>query len=202
MSAAVITYDGLMARWEPDSSGRLQQAALELFAEHGFDQTTVAEIAARAGVTERTFFRYYSDKREALFAGGATLEALFVDAVADAPADDPLDQAAAALTSSAGFFPDERRDWSRIRSRVLEANPALSERELLKMASLGRALAGALAARGLTEPAATLLARSTVTVFQVAFDAWVAEGEERSFAELQRETFAALRTTLASGVTG
>ena len=72
MSVAVITYDRGMGRWEPNARGRLERAALELYAERGFEQTTVAEIAERAGLTERTFFRYFADKREVLFAGGPT----------------------------------------------------------------------------------------------------------------------------------
>lgn len=189
-----------MARWEPGSSERLQRAALELFEEHGFEQTTVAGIAARAGVTERTFFRYFSDKREALFAGGVRLEGLFVDAVEDAPTGDPLEQVTAALAAAGEFFAPERRDWSRRRSLVLAANPALNERELLKLGSLSRALAAALRGRGLGEPAATLLAQSTTTVFQVAFERWVAEGEERGFEDLRRDTFEALRETLGAAV--
>ena len=79
-----------MVRWEPNARGRLEKAALELYDERGFDATTVAEIAARAGLTERTFFRYFADKREVLFAGEGQLEAVFVDAIADAPADASL----------------------------------------------------------------------------------------------------------------
>ena len=85
MSVAVITYDQGMGRWEPDSRGRLEQAALALYSERGFDNTTVAEIAARAGVTERTFFRYFADKREVLFSGAGTLQELLVNAVVRAP---------------------------------------------------------------------------------------------------------------------
>ncbi len=76
---------GGMSRWEPNARGRLEQAALELYCERGFEQTTVAEIAERAGLTERTFFRYFADKREVLFAGGVTLQELLVSAVAGAP---------------------------------------------------------------------------------------------------------------------
>ena len=189
-----------MARWEPGSSDRLQQAALDLFHEQGFEQTTVAEIAARAGVTERTFFRYFTDKREALFAGGAALEARFVDAVAECDSDRPLDQVTAALSRAGAFFAEERRDWSRRRAAVVFSNTALNERELLKMGSLGRALAAALRTRGLDEPAATLLAQSAVTVFQVAFARWVSEGEDRPYEELQRDTLEVLRGTLAAAV--
>ena len=191
-----------MVRWRPGSPERLQQAALDLFSEQGFERTTVAEIAARAGVTERTFFRHFADKREVLFEGGARLEALFVDAVGTADADDPREQVAAALARAAEFFGPERRTSARQRAAVVAAHPALTERELLKLASLGRALATALRARGLGEPAATLLAQSAVTVFQVTFERWVAADEERSFDELQRATFAVLRETLAAGADG
>ena len=74
MSTAVIVYDGVMGRWEPDARGRLAKAALELYSEQGFDQTTVEDIARRAGLTERTFFRHFSDKREVLFSGASALE--------------------------------------------------------------------------------------------------------------------------------
>src|SRR4051794_598246 len=86
MSVTDITYDRAMGRREPGPPGRRQQAAIELFAERGFDATTVADIADRAGVTERTFFRHYADKREVLFAGEAELQSAFVDAVVQAPA--------------------------------------------------------------------------------------------------------------------
>src|SRR6266851_3420882 len=92
MSTAVITYDGGMARWEPDSRGRLEQAALALYGERGFENTTVAEIAARAGLTERTFFRYFADKREVLFWGAKDLERLIIDTIVHVPpATAPLD---------------------------------------------------------------------------------------------------------------
>src|SRR5580692_9346728 len=97
-------------RWEPDSRGRLERAALELYGERGFENTTVAEIAARAGLTERTFFRHYSDKREVLFWGAAALQELLVNAVAEAPAAaTPIDAVAAAL-ETAGAMLQERRE--------------------------------------------------------------------------------------------
>src|ERR1700747_663150 len=106
-----------MGRWEPDARGRLAKAAMELYAEHGFEQTTVAEIAARAGLTERTFFRHFADKREVLFGGGTALEELIVGVVANAPASHtPIDAAAAGLEAAGEqFFVSERRDFSRQR---------------------------------------------------------------------------------------
>src|SRR5579862_8133253 len=104
-----------MGRWEPDSRGRLEQAALALYGERGFENTTVADIAARAGLTERTFFRYFADKREVLFGGAGALQQLLVDAVASAPDSvAPIDAMALAL-EAAGEFLQQRRDFSRQR---------------------------------------------------------------------------------------
>ena len=130
-----------MGRWEPDARGRLEQAALELYGERGFEQTTVAEIAERAGLTERTFFRHFADKREVLFAGADALQELLVDTVADAPASAaPIDAAAAGL-EAAGALLQERRELARQRQAIIAANAELQERELIKLASLAAALA-------------------------------------------------------------
>ena len=127
MSVAVITYDLGMGRWEPNARGRLEQAALELYVERGFEQTTVAEIAERAGLTERTFFRYFADKREVLFAGADVLQELLVSAVVGAPGSvAPLEAVAAAL-EAAGPLLQERREYSRRRQAVIDANAALQE---------------------------------------------------------------------------
>src|SRR5689334_608251 len=127
----------LVGRWEPDAKSRLERAALELFAEHGFEQTTVAEIAERAGVTARTFFRHFSDKREVLFAGQEGLTAAFVSAIAAAPPDaSPSALVARALDGLARFFPAERRDFARRRHAVVAAHPGLQERELHKLSGL------------------------------------------------------------------
>ena len=147
MSGAVISYDRSMGRWEPDARGRLEQAALALYGERGFDQTTVAEIARRAGLTERTFFRYFADKREVLFWGAGTLQEFLVDAVASAPdSAAPIDAVAAALEAAGGLLA-ERREGARQRQAVIAANAELQERELIKLASLASALAGALRQR-------------------------------------------------------
>lgn len=177
-----------MVRWEPGGRQRLQAAALELYVTRGFEQTTAAEIARSAGLSERTFFRHFIDKREVLFDGQEQLQATVVEAVgAAARGASPLGVVASALEVVAQLFPEERRSASRQRQAVISANPALRERELLKLAALAAAVAGALRARGVAEPAATLAAESGVTVFAVAFAQWVAEGEGRSFAHVQRE---------------
>ncbi len=188
-----------MARWEPGARERLQAAALELFASQGFDQTTTAEIARSVGLTERTFFRHFGDKREVLFFGQDELARVFLDAVDAAPgASAPLAVVAAAVRASAAFFPDERRSYSRMRQRVIEQNPALQERELHKLRTLGEIVGRALRTRGVTEPAATLAAESGITVFGVAFGQWIGEGEERSFAEIAAAVFGALVTLTGS----
>src|SRR5437762_2547190 len=132
---------GGMGRWEPNARGRLERAALELYVERGFEQTTVAEIAERAGLTERTFFRHFTDKREVLFAGSANLAELLAQHVVDAPTTaGPLDAVSAAL-QAAGAVIQERGDWSKQRHAVIGANSELRERELIKLASLASALA-------------------------------------------------------------
>src|SRR6516165_3132694 len=153
MSVTVNTLDGRpLGRWQPDSRGRLQEAALALYAEQGFDQTTAAEIAARAGVTERTFFRHFADKREVLFGGSAILGERIVTGVAGAPATDgPLDAVARGLDAAAAMLGEFRRDLSRQRYAVIAANPELRERELAKMAAYAAAVAGALRERGVGE---------------------------------------------------
>jgi AcrR family transcriptional regulator len=183
-----------MVRWEPGAKERLQAAALELFAAQGFEQTTAAEIAQSVGLTERTFFRLFSDKREVLFHGQERFLQTFVDGVDEAPADaSAFELIAAALQAAALFFPDERRPYSRTRQTVIEQNPALQERELHKLAGLAATVAAALRARGITEPTATLAAQSAATVFGVAFAQWIGEGESRSLPDITSEVLRELR---------
>lgn len=183
-------YDGRMGRWEPDAANRLRRAALELYATKGFDETTVAEIAQAVGLTERTFFRYFADKREVIFGGSDQLQDEFVAGVVGAPTDaGAFEIIRRAVVGAADFFPDGRRDYSRQRQAVIVANPELGERELRKMASLATSLATALRARGVPDPTATLSAESAVTVFRLAFEQWIADGERRSLAEIESAMF-------------
>ncbi|MEV6621813.1 TetR family transcriptional regulator [Amycolatopsis sp. NPDC051106] len=186
-----------MARWEPGTAERLQKAALELFATRGYEQTTAAEIAQSVGLTERTFFRHFSDKREVLFQGQELLVQAFLDGIAAARADaSPLEVVASALRSAATFFPDERRAHSRTRQSVIDRNPALQERERHKLTTLASTVAEALRARGVDEPAATLAAESGATVFGIAFTRWLRE--ERSLADLAAEVLDELLTLAAT----
>ncbi len=189
-----------MSRWEPNAKGRLGQAALELFSERGFEQTTAAEIAHRAGLTERTFFRHYLDKREVLFDGSSALQALLVAAVAAAPGSvAALDAVGAGLAAAGTVFDPSRRDQARRRQTVIAATADLQERELIKLASLARALADVLRSRGVTDRAATLAAETGIAVFKVAFARWVDEAEHRDFPLLVRESLDELRAVLTDG---
>ncbi|RKI75147.1 TetR family transcriptional regulator [Corallococcus sp. AB049A] len=162
-----------MGRWEPNARDRLAQAAMTLFQENGYDRTTVEEIAARAGLTERTFFRYFADKKEVLFGGSEALHERIVTCIADAPPGTaPLDAVAAALESMTPFFKD-RRDHARARQSLLAVHAELRERELIKLASLASASAAALRKRGVTEPAASLAGEAGIAVFKVAFERWL-----------------------------
>jgi AcrR family transcriptional regulator len=186
-----------MARWDPDARGRLTKAAMQLYAERGFDETTVADIARQAGLTERTFFRHFADKREVLFAGSAQLQDLMVAAVVNAPASAPPIDAVAAGVEAAGAVLTDRA-FSRHRQALIKSNPTLQERELIKMASLGSAFATALRARGVPEPGASLTAEAAIAVFRVAFDNWVNDAGDRSLSDLTTEGFAELRSLVAS----
>jgi AcrR family transcriptional regulator len=191
-----------MVRWEPGARERLQAAALELFATRGFEQTTAAEIAQSVGLTERTFFRHFSDKREVLFYGQEQFLRAFVDGVdAAPPGASPFEVIASALHEAASLFPDERRPYSRMRQSVIDQNPALRERELHKLAGLAATVAEALRGRGIGEPAATLAAQSGATVFGIAFAQWIREGESRSLADIASDVLDEL-LSLSGTVTG
>ncbi len=189
-----------MGRWEPDSRGRLQEAALALYSERGFDQTTAAQIATRAGLTERTFFRHFADKREVLFGGSALLQERIVAGVAGAPAaDGPLDAVSEGLDAAAALLGQFRRDLSRQRQTVIVANPELRERELAKLAAYAAAVAAALRQRGVSDLQATLAAEAGMTVLRLAIERWVSGDDERDLAAIMRDSVAELRAVAASG---
>jgi AcrR family transcriptional regulator len=187
-----------MGRWKPDSFGRLQEAALALYSERGFDQTTAAQIADRAGLTERTFFRHFADKREVLFGGAAILKERILEGVIGAPAtDSPLEAVAHGLDAAAEMLGENRRDLARLRHDVITANPELRERELSKLADYAEAIATALRARGVGEPQATLAAESGMTVLRVAMQRWAYSETDRSLGEVMRNSFAEMRAVAA-----
>jgi AcrR family transcriptional regulator len=186
-----------MGRWEPNARGRLEAAALELYGEYGFDQTTVAQIAERAGLTARTFFRYFADKREVLFWGAAALQDFLTSGVAKAPDSlAPIEAVTTALEAADTLF-TERRELARQRQSIIAANPELQERELIKLASLSAALADALRQRGVKDPAASLTAEAGIAVFKIAFERWVDETNEQGFGPLVRESLGELKAVTA-----
>jgi AcrR family transcriptional regulator len=198
MSPGAIKYARRVARWQPDARGRLEQAALTLYGERGFDATTVAEIAERAGLTKRTFFRYFADKREVLFWGSEALEELFVTEVGAAPESAaPLDAVAAALDAAAAMF-EQRRELAARRQQIIAANPELQERELIKLASLAGAVAEALRRRGVDDPAAILTAEAGIAVFRVAFERWVDQANRQPLEQVTRESLHELRAITAA----
>jgi AcrR family transcriptional regulator len=162
---------------------------MELYVTRGYEQTTVAEIAEHAGLTERTFFRHFADKREVMFWGAAALQELLVDSVSNAsPETRPIVAAAHALENSSAMF-EERRAGVQQRQLVISANPELQERELIKLAKLAAALAEALRKRGTNDPAASLAAEAGIAVFRIAFENWVSDGNDRKLRQVIRDSF-------------
>lgn len=187
-----------MAKNEDDARTRLQDAALELFGEHGYDRTTAAGIAARAGVTERTFFRYFPDKREVLFDGEAAVRAALTAAIADAPAElGPIDTLFRAFRSFSPML-EAKRAYAEPRHEIISITPALHERELAKMAALADALAEALMARGVADLRATLAARAGMAAFAQAAGDWLS-GRETGLGERVELAFGELKAMLAEG---
>ncbi len=170
----------------------LQEAALELYREHGYDQTTAAEIAARAGVTERTFFRHFFDKREVLFDGEGELSTILVEAVRDAPSESgPWDALFGAFKASAPLL-IENRALSTARRQVIATSLPLQERELAKSVSLAQTLASALCDRGLPIASASLAAQLGMAAFGQAFGAWL-DDDRADLEGLLEQTAAAAR---------
>jgi AcrR family transcriptional regulator len=188
-----------MGRWEPNAHGRLQQAALELYTERGFDQTTVAEIAQRAGLTERTFFRYFPDKCEVLFCGEGVLQDLLVRAVADAAGSaSPIEAVARGLTAASIFFEGRTRERVRQRQAIIAAHARLQERDLMTFSRFASGMAEALRRRGVAIPAASLAAETGIVVLKVALERWVDDTKNRDLAQHIRESLDELKA-LAGG---
>jgi AcrR family transcriptional regulator len=167
---------------------------MQLYVERGFEQTTVAEIAKRAGLTARTFFRYFADKREVLFAGSADLQEQLVHALDAAPKSvSPMQAVATALDAAAAAL-GQHREHSRQRQSVINANAELRERELIKLASLAAALADGLRRRGVPEPDASLAAETGIVVLRIAFERWVSEPHGADLSQSMRAALDRLKT--------
>jgi AcrR family transcriptional regulator len=195
--ARPIAYTDRMARWEPHALERLREAALELFEERGYDRTTVGDIAARADLTERTFFRYFTDKREVLFSGSEELEKLIVSGVASAPKTmSPLEVVVEAFAASSPMF-ETRRGHARKRQALIAAHAELRERELIKSTKLAAALLASLRQRGVPQATAALLAQVGTTLFHNAFERWIGDSKKRDLAHHLRDALAELRLLTA-----
>jgi AcrR family transcriptional regulator len=188
-----------MPRWEPDGVDRLQAAALELFAEQGFERTTVAEITQRAGLTKRTFFNHFADKREVLFGpvAGAQQEILTREIVACPAALPPLEAVVCGLQAAGDTLWEARRAAVIRRREIIDANPELQERELRKRATLTGAIAGALRARGTDPDTALLSAHIGVLVQQTAMQRWAQSAGNRPLRDFLSDALLSLRTIAA-----
>jgi AcrR family transcriptional regulator len=186
-----------MSRWEPDARERLERAALELFVDQGFAQTSVPQITARAGLTTRTFFRHFADKREVLFAGEEEFPALVTRLMVDAPPElSPMALIEHGLQTMAVTVFDGRRDRMRIRRAVIRSDEGLRERELRKLSTVSEAVAEGLRRRGLDELTAVLAGRLAVTAFNVAVERWLGQDDEQPLTDLVRDTLEAMRSVL------
>lgn len=170
---------------------------MTLFLERGYAEVTVAEIADRAGLTKRSFFNHFADKREVLFAGAQAYEANVLKHLAEAAGDlAPIDAVVAALTGGSldlaayGEFARARRD-------LIASSTELRERDLIKMTSLTAAIAGALRERGIAARAATFTAQAAVAVFTTAYDEWV-DDLTADFPTLMRGALAELRRAIGA----
>lgn len=188
-------YPHPVGRWRPDSRGRLQESALTLFAERGFDQTTAAQIAEAAGLSERTFFRHFTDKREVLFGGSDLLHDVIVAGVAGAPpADSPLEAVSRGLDAAAAMLGEGRRDLARKRHSVIANNPELREREFTKLADYSASIAAVLRERGVDDTRATMAADAGMTVLRVALQRWAGDREDGpDLATVMRTSMESLR---------
>ncbi|MGW8377537.1 helix-turn-helix domain-containing protein [Streptomyces sp. ODS28] len=188
-----------MARWQPDAPGRLASAALDLFEENGYDNTTVIEIAERAGLTKSTFFRHFPDKREVLF-DRSTLSGLLVEEIASAPpVTGPLDAVADALDAlGRTFFTADRREFSRRRQAVLNAHTELREREALKRVDLTSSMIEALERRGFPSLTARVAAELGSLAWKIAFDWWIEPDNSEGFGALARRALSEVRAADAA----
>jgi AcrR family transcriptional regulator len=178
-----------VGRWEPDAYGRLRDAALALFVEQGFEKTTVAQIAERAGMNRRSFFHHFADKREVVFAGQEDSEELIATEIRAQPDSvDPLHAAAAGLMLAADTLYERYREGAVELGRVIAESPELQERELVKRATLAARIAAALRDRGTADPAALVTAWTAVAVFFVARNRWNQPTNHQTLAGLIQST--------------
>ncbi|MER5880125.1 TetR/AcrR family transcriptional regulator [Streptomyces sp. NPDC060235] len=187
-----------MPRWEPDARERFVTAALQLFSEQGYDNTTVVEIAQRAGLTKSTFHRHFPDKRDVLAAGQETLSRLLAEGIAAAPPQaTPLSAVASGLERAAGAMTSFNRELAPRLHAVIATSAELQERDQLKQVGVAAAMADALRARGVPDLVAALGAEVGMLAFKEAFAAWVVPDNEQGLGELSRAALDRLRAAFA-----
>ena len=200
MTRCAITYTGVMARWQAGAQDRLEQAALTLFLEQGFAETTVPQIAARAGLTTRTFFRHFADKREVLFAGDESVPTLVQHLMAQAPPDvRPVPLIISQLGPFAETVFGQRQDILRIRHRIISTDQGLRERELQKMATLRTSIVDGFVRRGTDQLTASLVADLAMLVLSTALAQWLNSDGSTPLSTVVAKVLAAFRC-LASEV--
>ncbi len=198
MTCNVNSYTSGMGRWQPRARERLESAALELFLEQGFAETTVPQITARAGLTTRTFFRHFADKREVLFAGEEDVPALVTRLLAEAPATlSPLAVIDWGFQPFAAATFEGRFEELRMRRRIIQADAGLRERELQKRATLAEAVRQGFLLRGTDELTALLAAEIAVTVFSVSLTRWLDQDAGDKLAGIIVHTLQVLRGVAA-----
>ena len=187
-----------MSRWAPNARERLETAALDQFVENGYEETTVAQIADRAGLNRATFFRHFADKREVLFGGEDVLSGLFGDAIRAASPDATLIECLqAALAAAEVVMTPHRRATAARRVLVVAANSELQERGLLKHARIAKSIAAALRERGADELTARLGAEVGMIAFSVAFEHWMKANDEEPFRPFAAAALSDLQTRAA-----
>jgi AcrR family transcriptional regulator len=187
-----------VSRWQPDARERLERAAIELFTEQGFAATTVPQITSRAGLTTRTFFRHFADKREVLFGGGEIPGYAASLMAAAPPSVDPMTLLADGLQTFADTRFEGRREEFRLRRAIITSDPGLRERDLLKRAALAEVIRDGFVVRGVDPMTATLLAESGVTLLHVAIQEWLNADDDRSLSEIIRAGLHSLQTAFAT----
>jgi AcrR family transcriptional regulator len=192
-------YDDSVARWEPNARERLERAAFALFAKQGYDDTTVEQIAAGAGLARSSFFRHYRDKREILFGEQDALASRLADSIKNAPAQqtalEAIETAFAGI--AADWFTPARRDLVPARNSIVASNPELRERELLKLADIKNAITAALRSRGIEEPSATVAAELATLTLSQTIASWAEPDNTEEFAVIARQVLRRLRTAAA-----
>ena len=189
MTRRVIVYRGRMARWAPDTSLRLERAAMELFGERGYAATTVPAIAERAGLTTRTFFRHFADKRDVLFLRERELPQVVAQLVADAPDGlAPMAVAMHGLETVAARDLERWRDDIAARRAVVRSEPQLRERERLKSAVLADAIASALEGEGVASRDAELVALVASALFDAALERWLSGPADVALVDVVRDS--------------